>query len=160
MKRNKNLQPLSRDHFQALTLAQKIEQSLKGDTPPPLTNIINYVNAFWQNYLIPHFEVEEEFLLPSLASKVGEGNELIERTLGDHQKLKGIQRSLETSVSREEGVRILKEFASELHDHVRFEERELFPAIEKQLTQDELDALGSDIEKLHLIPGHEPFPGG
>ena len=158
MKRNKNLQPLSRDHFQTLTLVQKIEESLEGDITSNLTDIIEYVHGFWQKHLTPHFKAEEDFLLSAFALRVGEDNSLIERTLHDHRNMKAIHQSFETTISQEEGVRLLKEFASLLHDHIRFEERELFPAVEKQLTKDELESMGVAIEKSHVPPSHEPFP--
>ena len=35
----------------------------------------------------------------------------------------------------------IKEFANLIYDHVRFEERELFPMVEQYLTEDELNAI-------------------
>jgi len=36
--------------------------------------------------------------------------------------------------------------ATILHDHIRFEERELFPYIEKKLTEKELDEMRGNLE--------------
>ena len=158
MKRNKSLQPLSRDHFQVLTLVQRITNELKEDSSSSVTDIIDHVHGFWQKQLIPHFEAEEEFLLPALATKVSADDPLIERTLSDHRNIKAIQQNFENPISAEEGDRLLREFAELLHDHIRFEERELFPAVEEHLTSDALESLGVSIEKSHVTPEHEPFP--
>jgi hemerythrin-like domain-containing protein len=43
-------------------------------------------------------------------------------------------------------------FARLLHDHIRFEERELFPHIEKKLTQSELNEIASKLNHTSACP--------
>ena len=42
-----------------------------------------------------------------------------------------------------------------LHDHIRLEENEIFPAIEAALSEDELRALASRITRLHATGGRQ-----
>ena len=45
--------------------------------------------------------------------------------------------------------RALREFGATLHDHIRWEERELFEVAQAELEEAELDALGSEIAERH-----------
>lgn len=73
--------------------------------------------------LEPHFQTEELSFLPLLRSK--ETQPLAERTLADHQYLRGLINAL-----RQNDVGALEDFGKCLSAHVRFEERELFPVLE------------------------------
>ena len=84
--------------------------------------------------LEPHFRIEEEHLLPALLAS-GE-RALVERTLSDHAALRGHLTAAEAG----QGER-LRAFGAALEAHIRFEERELFPAIEAHVPAEVLDAL-------------------
>ena len=90
------------------------------------------VRAFARD-LAPHFAIEEQLLLPALES-VGEGA-LAERMRADHDQLRGL-----LDDPRPDNV-VLSEFGALLRDHVRFEERELFPVAQERLPDDVLDAV-------------------
>ena len=75
------------------------------------------------NELEPHFQIEEQALLPLL--KETDARPLVEHTLADHRQL----RALLAGLGRNRAD-ALADFAKCLSDHVRFEERELFPALE------------------------------
>lgn len=70
--------------------------------------------------------VEEEVLLPAL-TEVGE-DELVRRTIEDHEVLKAFMESVADGA-----IEPLAAFAERLTAHVRFEERILFPACEEKL---------------------------
>ena len=76
--------------------------------------------------LEPHFQVEEQSLLPLLQS--AETQILVQRTLADHQQLRGLLNGLQQNEAE-----ALNSFGKCLTAHVRFEERELFPVIENLL---------------------------
>lgn len=78
------------------------------------------------NELEPHFQFEEVSLLPLLHST--EIQPLVERTLADHQQLRGLLDAL-----RQNDAGALDRFGKCLSAHVRFEERELFPVLESLL---------------------------
>lgn len=134
MKRDPRLHGLSADHHHALVLARRLSQttSLTASEAADL-------RAVFDRELEPHFRAEEELLLPPLRTK-GEAK-LVERTLADHAALRAaIQAAAggDATAARDLGTR--------LGDHVRFEERDLFPACERQLSDAELAAV------VHRVP--------
>ncbi|MFY9583811.1 MAG: hemerythrin domain-containing protein [Candidatus Acidiferrales bacterium] len=70
--------------------------------------------------------------------------------LGEHAEIRGriqqLKASLESRVVTEEGIAAL---SRALHDHIRFEESEIFPRIEAALGEAELQALGQRLSRLH-----------
>jgi hypothetical protein len=130
MKRDPRLHGLTSDHHHALVLARRVRTACaSGRADGPLAG---EVCTAYDAQLAPHFAVEEEVLLPALAA-AGE-HALVERTLADHGRL----RALVAGASRGETAS-LGEFATVLHDHVRFEEDELFPVCERRLPDEVLD---------------------
>ncbi|OIR03230.1 hemerythrin HHE cation binding domain protein [mine drainage metagenome] len=80
----------------------------------------------YESQLEPHFQFEEYSLLPLLKSN--EAQPLVERTLADHDRLRDLLSGL-----RRNDAESLGSFGRCLTDHVRFEERELFPLLEDLL---------------------------
>ena len=80
--------------------------------------------------LHPHFLIEEQQLLPLLHGKPEQP--LAERTLHDHRQLAELRDRMRTP-----DADALRQFGQILMAHVRFEERELFPALERYLDQPE-----------------------
>ena len=123
MKRSPILQPLSREHHTALTLAKAGELAAKsGDEALVRLTCQRVIRAF-ADELEPHFQIEEVSLLPLLHSP--ETQPLLERTLADHSQLRGLLVAL-----RQNDAGALDSFGKCLTAHVRFEERELFPVLE------------------------------
>ena len=123
MKRNPILQPLSREHHTALTLAKACERAEKSGDVVLVDKACQRVIRAFSDALEPHFQFEEVSLLPLLHST--ETQPLIERTLADHQQLRGLLDAL-----RQNDAVALDSFGKCLSAHVRFEERELFPVLE------------------------------
>jgi len=133
IKRHKALQPLSRDHHHGLLLSWKIRAGFSKNIEPD--RIKKYADWFFKAHLIPHFEMEEKYVFTIL----GTSNELVKRALADHRRL--------IRLFKNDGVDalVLSKIEEELDKHIRFEERILFPEIQKVATDDEL----SYIEKTH-----------
>ena len=126
MKRTPALQPLSREHHTALTLAKACERAaLSGDEGLVANACQRAIQAF-SNELEPHFQFEEQSLLPLLPG--AETQALAERTLEDHQRLRALLDGLQQN-----DAKALESFGKLLSAHVRFEERELFPVLESLL---------------------------
>jgi hemerythrin-like domain-containing protein len=121
MKRDPRLHGLTTDHHHALRLAFDVRTACASGRDSPV--LAARVAAAYEAELGPHFDVEEEVLLPALAA-AGE-QALVDRTHAEHAAL----RALVAAAGRGE-TSGLAEFARLLHDHVRFEENELFPACE------------------------------
>lgn len=126
MKRSETLQPLSREHYSALSLAKVCERTaLSGDEKLVMEVCLRVLQAY-ENQLEPHFQFEEKSLLPRL--KGMETQPFVERTLADHNRLRGLLDGL-----RRNDAESLGSFGKCLTEHVRFEERELFPLLEDLL---------------------------
>lgn len=115
MKRSAALTPLSREHHQSLLTAKRIlDASMEGEEA---------LQTYWHNIrknmfpeLEHHFGEEEEAFGSLLEDK------LKTRLLQEHQQLRSLMNTHDCEA--------MKQFALCLRDHVRFEERELFPWLE------------------------------
>lgn len=118
IKRITELQPLSRDHHKGLLFCWKLRQGINKGVEPERMGA--YAFNFFNMHLIIHFEEEENFVFPIL----GNDHVIIIRALEEHQKL----RSMFQGISNVEEA---SDLTNLLEAHIRFEEREVFPAIEK-----------------------------
>lgn len=128
MKRSPALQPLSREHHTALALAKACERAAQSGDEEMMARACQQAIQAFSDELEPHFQFEEVSLLPLLHS--AETQPLVERTLADHQQLRALLNGL-----KQKNAEALDSFGKRLSAHVRFEERELFPVIEKSLFQ-------------------------
>lgn len=123
MKRSPFLQPLSREHHATLVLARACERAggsgNAGDVAATCTRALREYAA----QIEAHFDLEEQHLLPLLQGDAGQV--LVQRTLAEHRALRALLDGL-----RQNDATALARFGETLAAHVRFEERELFPAIE------------------------------
>lgn len=133
MKRDDRLRDLSDDHHAALVLARRARNAADAAQEATRREAWDDVVRGFARDLAPHFAIEEQLLLPALLS-VGEGA-LAERTRADHDRLRALLED-----PRPENLR-LAEFGTQLHEHVRFEERDLFPVAQERLPDDVLDAV-------------------
>ena len=133
MKRDANLQDLSRDHHHALVLARRAERAAETGSDEEVASMWESIARAFDSDLGPHFEVEEQRLLPPLEA-AGE-HELVGRTRSDHERLRALR-----AQTRDERGRLAR-FGELLREHVRFEESELFPTAEKVLDRSELVAV-------------------
>lgn len=138
IKRNKNIVSLSKDHHLGLLFCWKVRQGLKKDVATE--RIIKYVKYFWTNHLAIHFFEEETIVFPLL------NDHLVQKALHEHQQIKHQIDGLATSPGDQaiNGLRILAEL---IDNHIRFEERELFPHFEKILSKEQLDTVGKQLEE-------------
>ena len=120
------MQPLSREHHTALTLAKACERATQSRDEGLVAKTCQRVIRAFSDELEPHFQVEEQSLLPLLRS--AETQTLVQRTMAEHQQLRALLDGL-----RRNDAEALGSFGKCLTAHVRFEERELFPVIEPLL---------------------------
>lgn len=126
IKRNIDLQPISRDHHHSLLLCWKIRKGMRKHVE--VGRIKKYADWFFENHIQPHFEIEETYVFPIL----GDDNERVKKALSEHRRLKRLfedKDEIEKSLSRIE---------EELEAHIRFEERSLFNEIQKVATEEQL----------------------
>lgn len=148
MKRDATLVPLSRDHHHALVLARALRDpatAKRAGLPVEPEALIAHVRRRFVVDLEPHFRAEERALVPQCrGSGVLEAHAL--RVERDHESLRDIVASLAAGPALSGH---LDAFARQLEDHVHFEEREWFPALEAALGPAALAALAP---RLRPIP--------
>jgi len=147
IKRSKELVPLSKEHHEALLFCWKIKQGLRNGTELKL--LAEFVQWFWEADLEEHFRKEEQVL----AVHLPQGNELVVQLYEEHMEIEALVR-LCAMVQDEE---LLLQLADGLHNHIRFEERKLFPYAEEQLTPEVKAAVCEGLETLkpHSAWTHE-----
>ncbi|HEY7545491.1 MAG TPA: hemerythrin domain-containing protein [Blastocatellia bacterium] len=141
MKRHKSLYPLSWDHHHALVEARHLRMA------EDIREAAERFIEFWQRSLQNHFREEEEILLPLFARFTRSDRAEIVETLSQHT---AIRRRIDELTDRlRSGAVIdqasLKEMAASLDQHIRFEENELFPAIESTVPEEELWRMNSQL---------------
>ncbi len=134
LKRHKALQPLSRDHHHGLLLSWKIRSGFSKNIE--FERIKTYADWFFEHQLIPHFDLEEEHIFPLLEAD----NDMVKRALAEHRRLKRL------FAETKDVEKSLHKIEEELEQHIRFEERILFPEIQKNATDAQL-ALIEDIHQ-------------
>lgn len=91
-----------------------------------------------------HFDIEDN-LIASALKPYRDSNPKVAKALGmlDEQHILLHKLTSTTQASSNEAVTAtqVKALGSLLYDHIRFEERELFPLAESHLTEEELDAI-------------------
>jgi len=129
IKRHEALQPWSRDHHRGLLLSWKIKKGFALGIDP--LRIKKYTNWFWNTHLKPHFVTEEDYIFPILGSE----NPMVKQAVEEHKKLKSLFES------RENISHTLSEIEYLINDHIRFEERVLFNAIQEVASDAEIELL-------------------
>lgn len=136
MKRSPELTPLSHEHHHALVVAMVLKRA---EGPEPAGALVDFHRSEGES----HFRVEEQILLPGwLAADPDADREAATRVLAEHLELRAAVRRFESGEATAEEVRRIGRL---LESHVRYEERELFPAIERALDDAALADLGAAI---------------
>jgi hypothetical protein len=137
MRRAAALQTLSRDHHQALVVAQKMRRATVDTAPATRSAFL----SFWETEGRDHFRSEEELLLPAFARHGDAGQDAVVRVLVEHVDLR--RRAADLQAQPEPPLHELRELGELLHEHVRHEEGTLFRLIEQTMPEPELEALAT-----------------
>lgn len=141
LKRNKNLVKLSKDHHAGLLFCWKLRQGVKYHIETQ--RMIKYIKYFWAHHFSGHFKEEEEFLFAAIKDNK------VQKALEDHQKIKIFVEKINVPGLENEG-NVLLEFADTVGEHIRFEERVLFPHLQEKLSDKQIKKIGEQLV-------HEPF---
>jgi tellurite methyltransferase len=136
VKRHPGLASLSRDHHHALVFARQARQWLSEATP---AERIAELRRRFDTELAPHFAVEEHELVGRTLAGPEPLASLAAHVVADHDALRAMLASLQpVSLGSQ-----CEAFGARLEEHVRFEEREWFPALEEHLGGDALTRLAA-----------------
>ena len=156
--RHSSLIPLSHDHHHGLALALRCRKQALGQIKPMglagLRERAQEFRRFFACNLIRHFRAEEEALFPRLREQVPESQSIIDQLTREHEAI----RSAMPQLNGDSGLgKIIFDLGDLLERHIRREERELFPLLEKQLGAQEAEEIGKAIRK---ILGEKPDRDG
>ncbi|SLJ85227.1 hemerythrin domain-containing protein [Psychrobacter sp. DAB_AL43B] len=141
MKRANQLQPLSRQHHLGLNLSRHAKECT--DEPEEIAkhwlNLSSYISDMQH-----HFQIEDNLIAHALEPyRVSHSDvaSVLDTLDGQHKQLHKLMDTVEKSGGKDVTVAQVKELGNLLYDHIRFEERELYPTVEKYLTEAELDTV-------------------
>jgi hemerythrin-like domain-containing protein len=141
MKRHQSLYPLSHDHHHALVQALNLDKAGAGGDQAGLREAAARFAGFWESDLQRHFEQEEQIVLPLLATYKAADAAEIGETLEQHSAIASLIGELNEKLARQEEMieaSLLINLAESLRRHIRYEESELFPAVEASVPEEEL----------------------
>ena len=146
IKRSKHIVILSREHHTGLLFCWKIRQGLKKEVNT--SRIQKFACYFWNAHLASHFREEEELLF----NKVND--DFCRLALQQHQEIRVLINQVKANAPTPE---LLTHLADSVDNHIRFEERELFPHLEKVLDEQELINIGAALAESHAAPDKDNF---
>lgn len=146
IKRSGHIIKLSRDHHASLMFCWKLRQGIKYHIS--IDRMIKYVHYFWNQHFSLHFKEEEEVLFAPLK------DDKIQKAIDEHIKIKATIHELKFPGSETQRDQ-LSALADVVDDHVRYEERILFPHLETALTEQQLEKIGSQISSDTLLDTYE-----
>ncbi len=141
-KRHSSLVPLARDHYHGLLLALRLQQGEKALerlwSHDPAWQA-KYVVDFYEKDLSHHFEAEERGLFPFITDVDG-AQPLVDDLLRDHRRFEQYVEEFRADASQATRER-LAEFGKLLEEHIRKEDRVLFPLLEKEAAPEVLETI-------------------
>lgn len=131
IKRNKNLTFFSHEHHHGLVFCVRLKKSEQTDKK----TVQEFIKSFWQNHLKAHFAIEEELLKPMIVNKA-----ILKQFKNEHKEIeKLIKATIKPSNDVHKNAILL---SSLIKNHIRFEERKMFPHIETNNSFEALSKIG------------------
>ncbi|MBV8389574.1 MAG: hemerythrin domain-containing protein [Mucilaginibacter sp.] len=147
IKRSQYFTAFSRDHHADLLFCWKIKEGFKRGVDPRRINL--YIKCFWEEHLQDHFREEETLLFDKLDV------DLTNQAKRDHLVLtEWFNRIINNKV---ESPTDYLSFTQLLIDHVRFEERILFPFMEEHLPKAILVSICATLNEAHFDPYYDYY---
>lgn len=149
MKRDPSFVPLSHDHHHALSQARKLRRAATADPPAALSQTQAFLQ-FFDSETSQHFDQEERLVFPILGAR----HPLVQRALADHPTIRSLVGDLRNmpDPSLVAPARLVQ-LADALTAHIRFEERVLFEAIQREAEPSALARVARELEAWHPAPG-------
>ncbi len=149
LKRHPTLQPLSREHMSGLIQARNLITASASDEPARRHALAEFLRV-WREEISDHFLDEERMLLPLTSDPA-----LRDRLLREHAALRSIAHRCESNPAHADPA-TLRDLGALLHDHIRWEERIYFEALQKDHPE-ALAALHGDAHHIEQSrPGSRP----
>lgn len=129
MKRHIYLVPLSREHHGALILARLLQKGAPAYTglPTDTAGKAAYARSYYDKEIDKHFAAEERSLLIHAKGINAALDKQLDEMKREHQQLRLLFETIHDNKKQEDH---LDELGHALENHIRMEERELFPLIQ------------------------------
>jgi iron-sulfur cluster repair protein YtfE (RIC family) len=144
MKRHPSLIPLSREHHGALLLARLLRKDapLYKGLPSNAPDKADYALKFYQDEIIGHF-AEEEKVISLVKGLNPELDLLIDEMEKEHVQLHELFRLINNNSDLSVH---LDKLGRALEDHVRKEERQIFPMIQNSCSEELLNTIAESLK--------------
>jgi len=142
LRRSAQLYPLSWQHHNALMVVLLVKKGIRKAADPGIIGL--FLVEFWHETMHAHVEAEESVLAIYINA-----NDLLSKfyaqMLEDHQQMREIIDVMERA---HPDFVLINQFQQLLEQHIRFEERVFFPALEQKLSSAHMEALGHQLRHL------------
>ena len=145
LKRDPALVPLSRDHHFALRQCLWLRRAAAASDVAAAAGVARDYLAFHRDELVPHMADEEAIVFPAFDAFEAAGTDRLRR---EHREIDDLTSRLRARLDEGGDPRpVMAEIASLLDDHVRYEERAYFMAVQERLPAGRLRAIGEAIAR-------------
>ena len=140
MKRHPHLQPLSREHHRALLCWRDLDKELDDSDTARIVSATKGLLDYANDRFLSHMADEETLFVGLL------NDELQTRLISEHETLRSLLESARRKLSPALlDISELTQLAAMWRAHIRWEERHMFPYLEANTSDDELQAIGDQL---------------
>ncbi|MBV9291940.1 MAG: hemerythrin domain-containing protein [Frankiales bacterium] len=109
--------------------------------------------------LVRHSEAEEQAVYPAMAKAIDGGKDLVEHEISEHSEAEKIMAKLDgMDPEKPEFDTLVAELEAAVLEHIEEEERVAFPKFRESVSKEDLDKLGTTVERLKKIVPTHPHP--
>ncbi|HLS31624.1 MAG TPA: hypothetical protein VK021_12265 [Flavobacteriaceae bacterium] len=135
---SEQFESISEEHYKVLMFGWKLAEGLRNNVETK--RLKAYADWFYQQYLLPHFKLEQEHVFPIMGLK----NVRVKRALANHRRL---QRLFEDQENIRRSLNLIEE---EIGRFIRFEERVLLKQIQEKASEKQLQEINDFHEQLAI----------
>ena len=152
MKRVNQLQPLSRQHHLGLSLANKAKKCT--NDPEQIKHHWQALIRYIEHDMASHFDLEDDLLVNALLPYQSQNAEVqqvlatleaqrqqLHQLITQGQNLEQVNQQPNQQLNQQPNQQQVIKLATALYEHIRFEERQLFPLAQSLLTTQQLEAI-------------------
>ncbi|MFD2624120.1 hemerythrin domain-containing protein [Salibacterium salarium] len=139
IKRHESLYSLSHHHHHGLFLSLNLKRVNTEKARYTAEKVLEDTRNFWNPGGIQHFREEEEILLPAFAQFASVDIPEIKTMLIDHVRIRTMMDKVTNAKAPD--VEEMQHLGALLENHIRTEERIIFPMIERALPEEKLQEL-------------------
>lgn len=139
LKRDPALQDLSRHHHHGLVIATRCARARTLESKEEIRALLEDLLEFWHGGGAEHFREEEDILIPAYGKHANISAPEVVKMLKEHGEIRGMVERIEGATETDLGE--LERLGVCLRDHIRYEERVVFPMMQETIPPAELSAL-------------------